>query len=138
MKKLAIIVIILGGLVLNSCEFEVTTAHVKDIKLCNEIYGTFCDNDQTVFNPGDPEIILSCKLKNAPENTHVVFTWKYMEEPPVVIDQITLNSADKGTTLDLKSSLSRPNNGWPKGKYAVEIGIGDNDDSPKVKHFEVR
>lgn len=132
------VVLILAGLTFSSCNFEFTTAHVTDIKICEQLNGSLCNNDNPVLSTNAPEISVSCELKNAPSNTMVTFTWKYLEDTPLVIDEVTLNSADRGTNLDLNSTLSRPYNGWPTGKYAVEISIGSDDKSPEVKHFEIR
>lgn len=129
---------LMASIILTSCEFEVTTAHIKDVKTCVYISGDLCDQENSVFNPNDPQIYVSCKLRNAPENTLVTFVWTYVEGNPIVIDEITLNSSDYGINVDMNSSLSRPNNGWPKGNYEVVIKIGDNDGSPKVKTFKVR
>ena len=126
------------SIILTSCEFDVTTANIKDVKTCVYISGDLCDQENLVFNPNDPQIYVSCKLKNAPENTLVTFIWTYVEGDPIIIDEVTLNSSDYGIDVDMSSNLSRPNNGWPVGKYEVVIKIGDNDSSPKLKHFEVR
>ncbi len=141
MKKLNVLffgLIFTGLLITAGCNFELTTANIADVKVCNNLNGNLCGNDVAVFGPSDPQIVISCKLKNAPSGTLVTFTWKYVEGDPIIIDQVTLDSEDRGTNLDLHSSLSRPNNGWPTGKYAVEISIGSNDASPEVKNFEVR
>ncbi len=122
---------------LSSCEFEATTAHLEDIKTCVSLSGQLCAQENPVFDTNDRQIYVSCKLKNAPENTLVTFVWKYVEGEPVIIDKVTLSSSDKGTNLDLSSNLSRPDNGWPKGKYKIEISIG-NTASAEVKTFEVR
>ncbi len=140
MKKVSIIatVVIMISLLVTGCDFEVTTANINDIKACLQLSGDVCAQDNPVFSTTDPQICVSCKLKNAPANTLVTFVWQYVEADLIIIDEVTLNSADHGTNLDLNSSLSRPNNGWPIGKYQVEIHIGDNDSSPKIKSFEVR
>lgn len=129
--------ILIMNVVLSSCEFEATTAHLTDIKTCVMLSGDLCDQENPVFNTTDPQIYVSCKLKNAPENTLITFVWKYMEGEPIIIDEVTLNSSAHGINLDLNSSLSRPNNGWPIGKYTVEITIGDGG-STEVKTFQVR
>ena len=121
-----------------SCEFEVTTAHIKNIKTCVYLSGDLCDNENPVFNTNDPQIYVSCKLKNAPENTLVTFIWTYVEGGLIIIDKVTLNSSDYGIDCNMSSNLSKPNNGWPIGKYEIIIKIGNNDDSLQVKSFEVR
>lgn len=123
---------------LTSCNLEFTTANVADVKVCEELNGNLCNSDHAVLSTAANEISASCKLKNAPSDTRITFTWKYLEGSPIIIDEVTLDSGDKGSNLDLNSTLSRPNNGWPAGKYAVEIRIGENDKSPEIKTFEIR
>ncbi|MFC2106827.1 hypothetical protein ACFLRY_00680 [Bacteroidota bacterium] len=131
-------IVIMLSLFLTGCDFEVTTANIKDVKVCDRLSGELCGQDSPIFMSRDPQIFVSCKLKNAPENTIVTFIWKYVEGDPIIIDKVTVNSSDQGLNLDLNSSLSRPNNGWPTGKYEVEIRVGGTDGSPEVKSFEVR
>ena len=133
-----ITLLILASLIFSSCEFEVTTAKVVDIKTCIYLNGDLCEHENPIFSPNDPQIYVSCKLKNAPENTLVTFVWSYVEGNPVIIDKVTLNSSDYGIDVDLNSRLSQPNSGWPIGSYEVVIKIGDNDSSPQIKPFEVR
>jgi len=121
-----------------SCNIELNSAHVEDIKICDDLSGNLCNNDHAVIMTTAGDVSVSCKLKNAPNNTMVVFTWKYMEGQPLVIDEVTLNSGTEGTNLDLNSTLSRPYNGWPTGRYAVEIKIGENDKDPVIKNFEIQ
>ena len=124
------------SMLFTSCEFEVSTARINDIKVCGQLSGELCDQDSPVFNPNDPEIVVSCKLNNAPSDTEVTFVWKYVEGDEIIIDQAILNSSDYGTDVDMHSSLSKPNNGWPVGKYQVEILLGN--DTPLVKTFKVQ
>ncbi|MFK5855330.1 MAG: hypothetical protein QM503_04300 [Bacteroidota bacterium] len=140
MKKLIFLFgcVIIASIILSSCEFEVTTAHIKDIKTCIYLNGDLCEHENPIFSPNDPQIYVSCKLKNAPENTLVTFVWTYVEGNPIIIDKVTLNSSDYGIDVDLNSRLSQPNSGWPIGSYEVVISIGNNDSSPHIKSFEVR
>lgn len=127
------------SIILSSCEFEVTTAHLTDIKMCINLIDECCDQNDLVFNTDDPQIYVSCKLKNAPSNTFVTFVWKYVEgDHPIIIDEVTLNSSELGINLNLNSSLSKPYNGWPIGKYEIEISVGDNDNDQEVICFLVR
>lgn len=130
---------ILSIVILSSCEFEVTTAHIENITICSALDGEICESGIAIFNPTDPTIHVSCKLKNAPNNTLVTFIWKYTEgEEPIIIDEITLNSSDKGINLNMHTSLSKPYNDWPIGKYEIEITIHDSSNAPLVKYFEIR
>ena len=79
---------------LNSCNFEVTTSNVSEIRICEDLSGNLCGEDQTALFSNAPQICASCNLNNAPSNTLVTFTWKYMEEPQLVIDEVTINNTD--------------------------------------------
>ncbi len=126
-------------ILLNSCEFSVTTANVENVKMCKTLDGELCDNSLSVFTPEDNYIYISCNLNNAPDNTVVTFLWKYMDqEEPIIIDEVSLSSSDMGTNLNLSSNLSRPYNGWPTGKYEVEIIIEESQRKPLIQKFEVR
>lgn len=131
--------LVLAIMLITSCEFEVTTAHIEDITICTALDGDICESNTPIISSSDPNIYVSCKLKNAPQNTIVTFIWKYTDgEDPIIIDEITLNSSDIGVNVDLNSSLSKPYNGWPNGKYEVEISIDGDENDPRIKYFEVR
>ena len=140
MKKNYVIPVILMFLIMMfiSCEFNFSTANVSDIKICERMEGNLCNTDLPVLSSVTSQIFASCALKNAPSNTEVLFIWKYLEGSPLIIDEVTMNSGDKGTNLDIHSSLSRPYNGWPKGRYAVEILVDGNKENKKVKNFEIQ
>jgi hypothetical protein len=93
--------------------------------------------DNTALEQNDDRIYASCTLFNASPNTIVVFTWKYFGSDPLVIDKIAVNSGDRKDMVNLHSKLQKPLYGWPKGRYAVEIGVGRYDNAPKVKYFEI-
>ncbi len=110
---------IISCLLISSCKFNITTAHIENIQTCVEVSWDQCTNNTSVFSTTDPVIYACCKLKKAPENTEVTFIWKYAENEPVVIDKVALNSYDMGINLNLSSNLSMPYNGWPTGKYEI-------------------
>mgnify|MGYP006879611488 CR=1 FL=1 len=126
-------------MLITSCEYGVTTAHIENITICTALDGDICETNNLIISPSDPNIYVSCKLKNAPQNTRVTFIWKYNDgENSITIDEISLNSSDIGVNGDLNSSLSKPYNGWPLGKYEVEISIDGDENDPRNKYFEVR
>lgn len=139
MKKIFLSFVIVGTLFwLSGCEFSVTTAHVENVKICNTANGNKCPSDNPNFATNTPEIFLSCQLKNAPQDTKVQFAWYYNGQKKILIDAVKVNTGDRTGTLDLHSSLSRPNNGWPRGEYEVVISIVDTDKEPVVKKFAVQ
>ncbi len=125
------IIVYTGG-----CEFS--TAKVTDAKICTSMNGNICDSDNSVITSNPAEIYASCKLKNAPESTDIQFTWYYYGQTKFEIDNVTLNSGTNGSDLDVHSSLSRPNNGWPAGDYEVVIQVMVEGKDPLVKTFEIR
>jgi len=124
---------------MSGCEVNVTTAHVENAKTCTHLDGQLCTSNIPVFSPVEPVIFASCNLKNAPDNTNVTFVWKYTSaENPVIIDEVTLSSSNKGVNLDLNCSLSKPYNDWPVGSYEVNIIIEADNTKPVVNYFEIR
>ncbi len=100
--------------------------------------GDQCAHDNPNFNTETPEIYVSCQLKNAPPETQVEFTWYYLGQRKIKIDAVTLSSGDLTGTLNMYSSLSKPNNGWPVGEYEVVIAIVGTEKEPVVKKFSVQ
>lgn len=132
-----IILIVIAFLIYNGgCEFS--TAKVSDAKVCTIMNSDLCDQDNIVLTGNPAEIYASCKLKNAPADTKIKFTWYYFGQTKTEITNVILDSADKGTELNLHSSLSRPTNGWPTGKYEVEIQIMVDSTDPLIKSFEIQ
>lgn len=117
---------------------SVTTANIDDVKVCTSISDNQCPSDNPVFNTNTPEIFISCHLNNAPENTEVEFAWFYYGQQKIAIDAVKLSSGSKIGTLNLQSSLSKPSNGWPQGKYEVVLSIVGFDKEPFVKTFSVQ
>ncbi len=139
MKKLIRFSFLLIGMaLLHSCDFEFSTASIQDIKVCSQLEGQLCGESSATITPNAAEIFVSCELIFAPPETDIRFVWKYLEGEELTIDAITLNTGNEGSNLELHSSLNRPNNGWPAGKYAVDIMIGTDESSVKTVNFEVR
>jgi len=139
MKKIILSVFAVALLFwLSGCEFSATTAHVDDVKMCTSINNNQCASDNPNFSTNTAEIFISCHLKNAPENTKVQFAWFYNGQKKIAIDAVTMSSGNRTGTLNLQSSLSRPNNGWPRGQYEVVITILDSSKDPVIKKFTVQ
>ena len=139
MKKIITSFIAIAFLMfISSCDFNFSTANIDDVKMCTSINDNQCASDNPNFSPGTPEIFISCHLNNPPNNTEVEFAWFYYGQEKIAIDAVKLNSGDQIGTLNLQSSFSRPNNGWPVGEYEVVITILGTEKEPVVKKFSVQ
>lgn len=119
-------------------DVDLNSAHIENVQACTSLAGDQCGGDQTFFQINSPQVVVSCELKNPPTDTKVEFTWNYLSNGITKIDAVTLNSGDKIGTVNMHSSLSRPNNGWPQGDYEVVIKILETDKEPVVKKFYVK
>lgn len=138
MKTTAIYLFSCVLLTLGLMSCEVTTAHLTDLSVCTSLSENLCAADMPVISTDAEELVVSCKLKNAPPATEVTFTWVYYGDTRIEIDAVTLNSGNEGSELDLHSTLSRPTNGWPIGTYEVVAKILSADKEPIVKQFTIQ
>ncbi len=122
--------------ILSSC--EVSTARLTDPMVCNSLTQDLCSTDMPEISVQADSLVASCKLKNAPPDTKVKFTWMYYGEDKITIDDVTYDSGNEGTNLNLNSTLSKPANGWPKGVYEVEMKILIDNKKPLIKQFTIK
>lgn len=123
--------LIAGAALVVAASCNVTTAKLADLKMCKSLAdGNVCASDVAVFATTDPEIFASAALKHAPADTKIVVVWRYLEGAGVEIDSVTLTTKEGSTSM--QSSLSRPDKGWPKGKYEVTMQI-QADNKPLMK-----
>ena len=127
-----IIVIILSYFI------DFNSSHIKEIRICHQIENHQCPNDEPVFDSQSPEIFLSCKLGNPIPETNIEFAWYYTTNIRNKIEVVILNSDDYIETLQIHTSLSRPEKGWPLGDYEVIITILNTKKEPIIKKFYVR
>lgn len=129
MKKIAVLIaaIFIASLLLvipfTGCEGEVsfTTASLSEVTMCTGV-----DSEEKPvgiadsFNTDTPEIYTSAKLSNAPADTELKVEWIYIKGEADVtdylIDEFTGTTEGSGYPW---VSLSRPEDGWPKGDYKV-------------------
>ncbi len=139
MKKILYIIIFTSVFILiNSCECSFTSSKIADVKICTSLNGNLCNQDINIIDPSANTIYASCILKYAPENTNVKFTWYYYGDTKIEIDNVVLNSGTNIGNIDLFSSLSRPNRGWPKGVYEITIEIIGDNSTPIIKQFNIQ
>lgn len=122
-------------LALSSCSFNVSTANLSGVKVCTALKDGVCAKDQATFAPDTPEIFVSTLLSNAPDGTKLTFSWKYLEGKGVDIDSVEVETKNGENTA--QSSLSKPTQGWPAGRYEVVLKLGTDNSEPFHKKFQV-
>lgn len=105
-----------------ACEAQcsVSTARLSEETMASEV------NDETKtpvtattsFAPDAPAIYVTAKVSNAPDDTRVKAAFYYLEggEELIADDEVTA-----GGTRNVSFSLSRPDNGWPAGRYETRL-----------------
>ncbi len=130
--------VVLIAILISTSGCEYSSATISDAKICTSLNGNICSSDDEVIQGNPATIYASCALKYAPENTEIKFSWYYYGQTKIEIDNVILNSGTNGTDLDVFSSLSRPNNGWPNGDYEVVIQLMIEGKDPLVKQFKIQ
>ncbi len=110
---------------------SVSTASLSDVRLCAGVNSSSeCDADKSTFPEDVSVIYCSAKVKNAPSNTKVTFTWKYESE--------SLGSADVETSSGIVySTYKSPGRTLKPGKYSVTAKINTDNSDPVTKNFTV-
>lgn len=133
--KISIALVLALAIILSACSFSISTASLSHTRTGDTVKNNEVVKEVRVFNPDTPEIIVSTHLNKAPEGTKLMFSWRYLEGRVQDIDSVTVKT--KSSENIAKSSLSRPNQGWPTGNYEVVLKLGDNS-KPVHKKFSVR
>lgn len=131
-------ILIILAIVVLSFFFDLNSAHIEDVKICNSLSGNECVSDIPEFDINTSQIVVSCKLENPPMDTDVEFAWFYLSNGRTEIDRVKVSNKDEIGNLNLHSSLNRPNSGWPLGDYEVVITILDTEKEPIIKSFWVK
>ena len=126
-------VLVFGSLFLQAC--QVSTTEVTDVKICDNMTEDQCDADMQIVSATAPAIYCSGQLENAPEGTTLKITWRYLTNDQD-IDSVTL-TAEKSGGGPFSSSLTKPDSGWPSGKYEVVLDLGTDNSEPIHKQFEI-
>lgn len=109
---------------------SVSTAKLDDVMVCASVNGSSeCDGNKTQFSSSVPVIYCSAKLKNAPDNTNVIFTWKHGDE---VIGKAQVKT---GSAV-VYSNYNSPGTMEP-GKYSVTVKIDTDNSDPVTKDFTI-
>jgi hypothetical protein len=107
---------------------SVSTAHLSDVRVCSSINSdSECESDASSFPSSVATLYCSAKLKNAPEKTKVIFTWKFEDE---VIGKADVESGSAVVYSYYKSpGFMKP------GNYSVTVKIDTDNAEPVTKKF---
>lgn len=80
---------------------------------------------KNLFNPDTPTIYTSIEVISAPENTEMEVNWYYITDEgqkfPVNLAKLRATGSE-----NLLLSISKPETGWPAGKYEIDIFVNNN------------
>ena len=125
--------IALAGLFFAACAWA-QNPHFADLKFSDSSDGDAMES----FTPNTPKIYLHAGLEDMPSGTKLSSTWiaedTHGAAPPnYKIDSVEFNVG--GIVNVATFSLSKPNAGWPVGKYRVDLFI--NGKASGTAHFTV-
>lgn len=135
-RSLSILAAVFAVLALSAFSCSVSTASLSDVKTGSALQDKQVVKEVAEFSPGTPTIYVSTKLNNAPDDTKLTFTWRYLEQGGQDIDSVAV-VAKNGENI-MNSSLSKPTNGWPAGRYEVVLKLDTQNSKPVHKKFSVR
>ena len=123
-------------LLLSTCSFSASTAHITSAQLARGYEGGKAVNPTTTFNPGDRVIHLVVVVGNAPADTKVGATWYAVDAGGSQNEKLdsaagTLKNGEDQVDLTLSSTAN-----WPRGKYRVELMLDGKRD--RTIDYEVR
>lgn len=121
-----------------SCEFSVSTANIKNSKVCSDAMfesESGCLEDMAVFDNFPNQVINTLELQNAPSGTEVRLYWfQLIENKYALIDSVSYISSE---TTELLTSTFDGNN-LPVGKYKVVSRVIADNKEPVEKMFEIK
>lgn len=135
-KRFAIIAAILAlAMFATACSFSASTANIQDAIMTNTIDSEGKPGEEVVSFPADAAMLyVSAKLRNAPDNTQVKFSWTYVTGNQL-IDEITVDSGNISDRY-IYSNLE-PTALLPEGDYMVQIYIDERKEPDATVKFVV-
>jgi hypothetical protein len=123
-------------LVLCTCSFSVSTAHVTSAQLARGYSQGKAVDPTTAFRPSDRVIHLVVAVGNAPDDTKVGATWYAVDAGGSQNEKLdtasgTLHNGEDHVDLTLSNTSN-----WPRGSYKVDLMLDDKRD--RTLNFEVR
>lgn len=119
-KRLLWLSIILGmmAVLLQACEFNVSTASISNAKLASDSAGA---TETTVFK-SDQTFYYIVNLANAPDSTKVKAVWYKIDDAGTAAQFVEKEIVGGGSPITFNATNSNP---WPAGKYKVELYLND-------------
>jgi hypothetical protein len=122
-------------LVLCTCSFSLTTAHVTSAQLARGYDKGKAVDPTTTFKPSDHVIHLVVAVGNAPDNTKVGASWFAVDAGGSQNEKLdsasgTLKNGEDHVDLTLSNTSN-----WPRGTYKVDLMLDDKRD--RTLDFEV-
>lgn len=137
MKKLKTLVfcIFFNTILFFSCEFNVSTANLSDLKVCSGVNEKkLCNQDQPVLDGSIKELYATAILNNAPSDTRVDIIFNYTEGGLVRLDSQAVTAQGN---LPVYYKVPTPANGWRKGKYEFIFKLNTDNSKPLRKEFVI-
>jgi hypothetical protein len=136
MPALVLAAVAAGWLLVSTCSFSWSTAHVTSAQLARGYDQGKAVGPTTTFRPTDRIIHLVVVVGNAPDDTKVGATWYAVDAGGVENEKLdsaggTLKSGEDRIDLTLSNTRN-----WPRGKYRVELMLDDKRD--RTLNYEVR
>lgn len=130
-----IIFFVLSTLLLQSCDFNISTANITNVKVCTSIEDNKCDSDNSSISINTPVIYATADLENLTEGLVATIIWQFDNSGTwYEIDKVELKINNMN---QIKSSLSAPTNGWPLGNYQVIFLLNTDNSKPITKSFTI-
>lgn len=113
------------------------TASLAAVRVCAKVDADgVCPADAEELPAAADTIHATAVLQNAPPDTAVTVSWRYLEaEGGFDIDAATFVAREP--LLALHGVLTRPDHGWPPGRYEVVLAVGVDGFEPVRKPFRI-
>ena len=133
MRKIVLLIVAMAFVAV-SCNLEPSIDHLR---VCNDPdYDITCPSDNSVLEAEETDkIYVTATISHVPQNTEMSITWFYLEGGETEIDDVTLKTDEDMVDMPVYSYLSKPYDGWPKGKYKVTIDLKMDDFKAVEKEF---
>jgi hypothetical protein len=125
----------LCALLLCTCSFSWTTAHVTSAQLATAYRQGKAVNPTSVFSPSDHVLHVVVVVANAPNDTKLGAAWYVVDAGGHKDEKLDSASATLNGEDHVDLTLSNTSN-WPRGQYRVDVMLDDKRE--RTLNFEVR